>query len=121
MKTTRLTRRGLGQGLLGAASAIFATGILGQPAKAAEFDFKLGVNTPETHPLTIRLTEAAKAIGEQSAGRLNITVFANSQLGGDPEMLSQVRSGGIDILAVPSLTLSERSCARRSARPASFR
>ena len=43
MKTTRLTRRGLGRGLLGAASATFATGILGQPAKAAEFDFKLGV------------------------------------------------------------------------------
>jgi len=103
MKTTNLTRRRL----LGAASATAATAILGQPAKAAaEFDFKLGVNTPEAHPLTIRLTEAAKAIGTQSNGRLNITVFPNSQLGGDPEMLSQVRSGGIELLAVPSLTLS---------------
>src|SRR3979490_727166 len=90
MKTTKLTRRGL----LGAASATWATAILRQPANAAaaEFDFKLGVNTPETHPLTIRLTEAAKAIGEQSSGRLNVTVFSNGQLGGDPEMLSQVRS-----------------------------
>jgi tripartite ATP-independent transporter DctP family solute receptor len=108
MKTTDLTRRGL----LGAASAIGAAAILRQPAKAApekaaaEFDFKLGVNTPETHPLTIRLTEAAKAIGAQSSSRLNVTVFSNSQLGGDPEMLSQVRSGGIELLAVPSLTLS---------------
>jgi tripartite ATP-independent transporter DctP family solute receptor len=103
MKTTKLTRRGL----LGAASATWATAILRQPAKAAaEFDFKLGVNTPETHPLTVRLTEAAKAIGAQSAGRLNVTVFSNSQLGGDPEMLSQVRAGGIELLAVPSLTLS---------------
>ena len=103
MKTTKLTRRSL----LGAASATAASAILGQGAKAAaEFDFKLGVNTPETHPLTIRLTEAAKAIGAQSNGRLTITVFSNSQLGGDPEMLSQVRSGGIDLLAVPSLTLS---------------
>jgi TRAP-type transport system periplasmic protein len=104
MKTTKLTRRGL----LGAASATAASAILGRPAKAAaaEFDFKLGVNTPETHPLTIRLNEAAKAIGAQSNGRLNVTVFSNSQLGGDPEMLSQVRSGGIELLAVPSLTLS---------------
>jgi tripartite ATP-independent transporter DctP family solute receptor len=104
MKTTKLTRRGL----LGAASATAASAILGRPAKAAaaEFDFKLGVNTPETHPLTIRLNEAAKAISVQSNGRLNVTVFSNSQLGGDPEMLSQVRSGGIDFLAVPSLTLS---------------
>ena len=78
-----------------------------KPASAsAEIEFKLGVNTPETHPLTIRLTEAAQAIGAQSSGRLNISVFANSQLGGDPEMLSQVRAGGIDLLAVPSLTLS---------------
>lgn len=104
MKTTKMTRRGL----LGAASATVASAILGSRAKAAaaEFDFKLGVNTPETHPLTIRLNEAAKAIGAQSSGRLNVTVFSNSQLGGDPEMLSQVRSGGIDLLAVPSLTLS---------------
>src|SRR5882757_6512797 len=44
MKTTKLTRRGL----LRAASATWATAILGHPAKAAsaaEFDFKLGVNT----------------------------------------------------------------------------
>jgi tripartite ATP-independent transporter DctP family solute receptor len=103
MKTMDLTRRGL----LGGASAAFATTVLGRPASAAaEFEFKLGVNTPETHPLTIRLTAAATAIGAQSAGRLNITVFPNSQLGGDPEMLSQVRSGGIELLAVPSLTLS---------------
>ena len=103
MKTTKLSRRSL----LGAASATAAATILGPRAKAAaEFDFKLGVNTPETHPLTIRLTEAAKAIGMQSGGRLNVTVFSNSQLGGDPEMLSQVRYGGIDLLAVPSLTLS---------------
>jgi TRAP-type transport system periplasmic protein len=103
MKTMDLTRRGL----LSAASAAFATTILAKPVSAAaEFEFKLGVNTPETHPLTIRLTEAAKAIGAQSSGRLNVTVFANSQLGGDPEMLSQVRAGGIELFAAPSLTLS---------------
>uniref|UniRef100_A0A974A2W5 TRAP transporter substrate-binding protein n=2 Tax=Bradyrhizobium septentrionale TaxID=1404411 RepID=A0A974A2W5_9BRAD len=81
--------------------------MFGKPAvAAAEFDFKLGVDTPETHPLTIRLVEAAKAVAEQSAGRVNITVFSNSQLGGDPEMLSQVRAGGIELMAAPSLTLS---------------
>ncbi|MCC8984851.1 TRAP transporter substrate-binding protein [Bradyrhizobium sp. 10BB] len=73
---------------------------------AAEFDFKLGVDTPETHPLTIRLVEAAKDVAARSLGRVNITVFPNSQLGGDPEMLSQVRAGGIELMAAPSLTLS---------------
>jgi TRAP-type transport system periplasmic protein len=99
----KMTRRGL----LAAASAGLAAGFVGKPASAAaEFEFKLGVNTPETHPLTIRLVEAAHAIGSQSGGRLNVTVFPNSQLGGDPEMLSQLRAGGIDLLAAPSLTLS---------------
>src|ERR1700743_3719664 len=99
----KMTRRGV----LATASAGLSTTILGKKARAAaEFDFKLGVNTPESHPLTIRLVEAAKAAGAQSGGRLNITVFPNSQLGGDPEMLSQLRAGGIDLLAAPSLTLS---------------
>jgi tripartite ATP-independent transporter DctP family solute receptor len=98
-----ITRRGL----LGAASAAWATSVLTKPASAAaEFEFKLGVNTPDTHPLTVRLTEAARAIGSQSSGRLNVTVFPNSQLGGDPEMLSQLRAGGIELLAAPSMTLS---------------
>jgi tripartite ATP-independent transporter DctP family solute receptor len=99
----KITRRGV----LAAASAIWATAVLSKPAgAAAEFEFKLGVNTPDNHPLTLRLIEAAKAIGAQSSGRLNVTVFPNSQLGGDPEMLSQLRAGGIDFLAAPSLTLS---------------
>jgi len=103
MKSMKMTRRGL----LGTASAIAASVVLGEPAQAAaEFDFKLGVNTPETHPLSIRLTEAAKEIGTRSSGRLNITVFPNSQLGGDPEMLSQLRAGGIELLIAPSMTLS---------------
>jgi tripartite ATP-independent transporter DctP family solute receptor len=99
----KITRRGL----LGTASAAWAATILNRPAgAAAEFEFKLGVNTPDTHPLTLRLVEAAKAIGEQASGRLSVTVFANSQLGGDPEMLSQLRAGGLELLAAPSLTLS---------------
>ena len=99
----KMTRRGL----LGAASGAWATTILSKPVSAAaEFEFKLGVNTPDTHPLTVRLIEAARAIGAQSSGRLNVTVFPNSQLGGDPEMLSQLRAGGIELLAAPSMTLS---------------
>lgn len=99
----KITRRDL----LKSASAASAATLLGRPASAAaEFEFKLGVSTPDTHPLTLRLTEAARAIGAQSSGRLNVTVFPNSQLGGDPEMLSQLRAGGIELLAAPSLTLS---------------
>jgi tripartite ATP-independent transporter DctP family solute receptor len=99
----KMTRRAM----LGSASAVCAAAILSYQANAAaEFEFKLGVNTPDDHPLTIRLVEAAKEAGARSSGRLAVTVFANSQLGGDPEMLSQLRAGGIDLLAAPSMTLS---------------
>src|SRR6267154_3807246 len=99
----KMTRRGL----LGLASTAWASTALSKPAGAsAEFECRLGVNTPDTHPRTLRLMDAAQAIGAQSSGRLNVTVFANRQLGGDPEMLSQLRSGGIELLAAPSLTLS---------------
>ncbi len=95
------------RGLLKSALVAGATTVLGRPAKAAgEFEFKLGLNTHDTHPLTLRLIEAARAIADQSSGRMKIAVFPNSQLGGDPEMLSQLRSGGIELLAAPSLTLS---------------
>jgi TRAP-type transport system periplasmic protein len=98
----KITRRKL----LGSAAAAYVVTTASQAGAAAEFEFKLGVNTPDAHPLTVRLLEAARAIGTQSSGRLNVTVFPNSQLGGDPEMLSQLRVGGIDLLAAPSLTLS---------------
>jgi TRAP-type transport system periplasmic protein len=99
----KMTRRAM----LGSASAVCAAAILSYQANAAaEFEFKLGVNTPDDHPLTIRLVEAAKEAGARSSGRLAVTVFANSQLGGDPEMLSQLRAGGIELLAAPSMTLS---------------
>src|SRR6202043_3566276 len=42
----KMTRRGL----LGLASAAWASTVLSKPASAvAEFEFKLGVNTPDTH------------------------------------------------------------------------
>jgi TRAP-type transport system periplasmic protein len=103
MKSMKMTRRRL----LGAASGVAASTLLGTRARAAaEFEFKLGTNTPEDHPLSLRAVEAAKEIASQSKGRLNISVFPNSQLGGDPEMLSQVRAGGIELLIAPSMTLS---------------
>ena len=55
----KMTRRAL----LGSASAVCAATMLGkQSDAAAEFEFKLGVNTPDTHPLTIRLLRR-RAIG----------------------------------------------------------
>ncbi|MEJ1974742.1 MAG: TRAP transporter substrate-binding protein DctP [Acetobacteraceae bacterium] len=42
--------------------------------------------------------EAAEKIGRESGGRLVVQVYPNNQLGGDTQMLAQVRSGALELL-----------------------
>ena len=48
-------------------------------------------------PQTLYADEVAKLVKERTNGRVEITVFANSQLGGVNEMVDGVRSGAIQI------------------------
>ena len=48
-------------------------------------------------PQTLYADEVAKLVKERTSGRVEITVFANSQLGGVNEMVDGVRSGAIQI------------------------
>jgi tripartite ATP-independent transporter DctP family solute receptor len=73
---------------------------------APEFKLKYGNNLPVTHPLNIRAQEAADRIREESKGRVEINIFPNNQLGGDTDMLSQVRSGGIDFFTPSALVVA---------------
>ncbi len=100
---SNLSRRGFIQGT--AAAGALAT--IGQPvfAQAAEFSLKWANNIPATHPSSIRVREAADAIRKETNGRVDIQVFPNNQLGGDTDMLSQVRSGAIDIFPLSGLIL----------------
>src|SRR5207248_3856926 len=100
-----LTRRRALQAL----SALSAAGLIGgvsRVARAAEFSLKYGNNLPLTHPLNIRAHEAAERIAKESNGRVEITIFPNNQLGGDTDMLSQVRSGGITFFTPSALVIA---------------
>ena len=82
---------------LQALSVLPAAGFVGampRVARAAEFSLKYGNNLPLTHPLNIRAQEAADRIAKETNGRVEIKIFPNNQLGGDTDMLAQVRSGG---------------------------
>ncbi len=92
----RISRRTLLAGS-GAAAASLAWR---RNAKAAAFVFKLGHDQPMDHPQNIRAMQAADNITKESAGRLTVRVFPNSQLGGDTQMLSQIRSGALELLQV---------------------
>jgi tripartite ATP-independent transporter DctP family solute receptor len=56
--------------------------------------------------MNVRANEAAERIRQESNGRMVLQIFPNNQLGSDTDMLSQVRSGGIDFFTLSPLILS---------------
>ena len=88
-----------------ASAAPFAAG-LPRFAHAADFSMKYGHNLPVTHPLHIRAQEAADRVAKETNGRVEIKIFPNNQLGGDTDMLAQVRSGGLDFFTPSALVVA---------------
>lgn len=93
---------------LGAAAGV--AGISALPvrrarAQAAEFQMKWATNSPITFPTNVRALEAIEQIRADTKGRVDIKLFPNNQLGGDTDMLSQTRSGAIDIFCLSGLIL----------------
>ncbi|MFT3666326.1 TRAP transporter substrate-binding protein [Piscinibacter sp.] len=72
----------------------------------AEFTLKYANNLPVTHPMNVRAKEMAEAIRTDTKGRVDLQIFPSSQLGSDTDMLSQVRSGGIEFFTLSGLILS---------------
>jgi tripartite ATP-independent transporter DctP family solute receptor len=100
----QLTRRALmksAAATVAAPSIAFSTG-----ARAAEFSLKYGNQVPATHPVTVGFQKAVDRIKTETSGRVEINVFANSALGGDTDMLSQLRSGALEFFTISPLVLS---------------
>ncbi|HVY06013.1 MAG TPA: TRAP transporter substrate-binding protein [Burkholderiales bacterium] len=102
-----VTRRRFVQG----AAAVSVAGLAGIASRvhAAEFTYKFASNLPATHPLNVRMQEAAAKILQESGGKLEIRVFPNNQLGGDTDMLSQLRSGALEMFTLSGNILSTLS------------
>ena len=93
--------------LLAAAGATAITLPAGSAfAQKAEFSYKYANNLPVTHPMNLRAKEMADAIRAETKGRVDIQLFPNNQLGSDTDMLSQLRSGGIEFFTLSGLILS---------------
>ncbi|HEX7389890.1 MAG TPA: TRAP transporter substrate-binding protein [Acidiphilium sp.] len=97
MKTTFTRKQFLtGAGAM-AGAAVFAPGI----ARAARpITIKLGLDVPATHPTAINATEAGKRVAEETKGRVKVQVFPSNELGNDTHMLSEVRSGAIQMMGI---------------------
>jgi TRAP-type transport system periplasmic protein len=96
--------------LLKASAASALLGGVGAPfvarAQQAEFSYKYANNLPDAHPMNTRAKEMAAAIKTETNGRVDVQIFPNNQLGSDTDMLSQVRSGGVEFFTLSGLILS---------------
>src|ERR1700690_4169357 len=96
--------------LLKASAASAVMGSVGAPfvarAEQAEFTYKFANNLPDSHPLNLRAKEMAAAIKTETNGRVDIQIFPNNQLGADTDVLSQLRSGGVEFFTMSGLILA---------------
>jgi len=100
---TRMTRRSF----VAASTAITAAAMLpSRFARAADFEYKMGHSSPAGHPFHKRLLEVSERISKETAGRMTLTIFPASQLGGDNDLLSQARSGAVDFVQPAGLILA---------------
>jgi tripartite ATP-independent transporter DctP family solute receptor len=94
--TMAMTRK---QFLTGATAAAAAMAV--RPAFAARRSvIKLGLDLTVDHPTTVNLNAAAKKIADATKGEVELQIFPNSQLGDDTHMLSNLRSGAMQMMAI---------------------
>ncbi len=97
-----ISRRTLARGLAAPILALAAPRI----ARAARLDLRYGNNLPVSHPLNQRAQEFADQVAKQTDGAVTISIFPNNQLGGDTDMLSQVRAGALTFFTPSSLVVA---------------
>jgi len=106
---TGLDRRTFLKATVNAAAAV-STGAQLVPSKAwaqgAPLKLKFGNDLPASHSVNVRLREAIEAIKAETNGRVEISLFPNNQLGSDNDMMSQLRSGALELATMPSTVLS---------------
>ena len=93
-----MTSRGA---FIASSSAAFASiAVIKAPAKAADFSGKAGTNQAVDHPLSVAMKDLWDNVRKESGGRVDVTVFPNNQLGGDTAMLTQLRSGALQVMTL---------------------
>jgi len=95
--------------LRSAVGAVAAGSVLKAPAvlaQAAPLKLKFGNDLPVTHSVNVRLKEAIEAITAETNGKVAISLFPNNQLGSDSDMMTQLRSGALELATMPGTVMS---------------
>lgn len=103
-KMPAVSRRTTLRGALAAGTVALAAPAIARAD--TKFVYKYANNVPLTHPLNIRAKAMAEAVAKETNGAFQIRIFPNNQLGGDTDMLSQLRAGGIQFFTLSGLILA---------------
>jgi TRAP-type transport system periplasmic protein len=82
-------------------AAAVSAAILTRSAFAARrYVIRIGVDVANDSPTTIGLVAASRKIKDATNGEVDVQVFPNNQLGDDSHMLSNLRSGAIQMMVL---------------------
>ena len=87
------------------AATLASINVVRAPARAAQFEYKYGNDQSVGSPVTTRAVQMWQAISRETRGKLLVRTFGDSTLGGDTQMLGQLRSGAIQFLTEPGSIL----------------
>jgi tripartite ATP-independent transporter DctP family solute receptor len=97
----KLDRRQFGTAVIGGMAALAST----QSRAEKTINLKVGGQFQASHPASMAMEEACAAIRKESNGRIDIQFFPNAQLGSDAAMLTQVRSGALDMMTASGISM----------------
>ncbi len=87
--------------VMGAAATVGLAALAPHRTRAARtVALKFGVDLAADHPTTVGAIAAGKQIESATDGRIKVQVFPNSQLGNDTNMLSELRSGAMQMMGI---------------------
>lgn len=92
-----------------AAAGLCATPLHSVRAQGPLITLKFGNSTPSEHPTNVRMREVAEAVRKDTGGRVDLQVYPDSQLGSEPDMVSQTSSGAIDMMSTSGAYLQTRA------------
>jgi tripartite ATP-independent transporter DctP family solute receptor len=93
-----LNRRQFGATAVGLMAAMWAAPSIAQGSKIS---LKVGGQFADSHPSS----KACAEIRQQTSERIDIQFFPNAQLGSDAAMLTQVRSGALDMMTASGISM----------------
>ncbi|WP_375776012.1 TRAP transporter substrate-binding protein [Bradyrhizobium sp. ma5] len=97
-----LTRRQFGATAIGSMATMWAAPSIAQGGKVG---LKVGGQFADSHPSSKAMEAACAEIRQQSNGRIDIQFFPSAQLGSDAAMLTQVRSGALDMMTASGISM----------------